>query len=229
MHAAELASIRDGAVTVTRQFTFSASHELRLLPVTHKCSRNHGHNYTVTASALVRDSRPDSLAAFGSYLNSRFDHRLLNDQVDFHPTSELLAAHLADWFEDNVASAMPVTLVDVVVSETASTSARCDGTTHEITIAKRFDTAHGDATLVLGADVLDEYGFVTDFGDLAVFAEHLRDPIVSVSLRDAGPALVFRLAHWFVDDVEPTIHGRLMSLLIKEKSTTELWHREDRA
>ncbi|MGH3930102.1 MAG: 6-carboxytetrahydropterin synthase, partial [Pseudonocardiaceae bacterium] len=35
------------------------------------------------------------LAPFGDYLKSAFDHRLINDQVDFHPTSELLAFHFA--------------------------------------------------------------------------------------------------------------------------------------
>lgn len=219
----------DQAVTYTRRFTFSASHELRRLSSTHKCRRNHGHNYTVTVSALARHRQPVSLTAFGDYLDSTFDHRLLNDQVEFHPTSELLADHLARWFTDNLASATSVALVDVVVSETASSSARCDGATGEITITKRFDTAHGEVTLVVGADALDNYGFVTDFGDLAPFAEHLREPAVSTELRDAGPALVSHLANWFIGEVEPKIHGYLVALCHKEKAVTGLWQREVRA
>ncbi|MGH4019751.1 MAG: 6-carboxytetrahydropterin synthase [Pseudonocardiaceae bacterium] len=217
-------SIAGGALTFTRRFKFSASHELRQLPPTHKCSRNHGHNYVVTVSALVHDNdASDSLSSVGDYLGKTFDHRLLNDAVDFHPTSELLALHLAEWFDDTVTSVIPTTLAAIVVSETDTTSARCDGATREITIAKSFETSHGEVTLVLRADALDHAGFVTDFGDLKPFARYLRSSAADARLRDAGPALVSHLAGWFIDNVEPKIHGRLASLRIEERTTTGLW------
>ncbi|MGH3694979.1 MAG: 6-pyruvoyl trahydropterin synthase family protein [Pseudonocardiaceae bacterium] len=216
-------SLADEQITISERFDFSASHELRLLPDSHKCHRNHGHNYSVTASALVRDGARESLSALGDYLAETFDHRLLNDRVPFHPTSELLAGHLAEWFRDTIESATPITLVAMVVSETTTTSARCDGVTGEITISKTFPTSHGDITLVLGADGLDEFGFVTDFGDLKPFAAHLRGPGADVGLRSAGPALVAHLAHWFVDNLEPKIGGRLVSARIASGATTGLW------
>jgi hypothetical protein len=89
-------SVSDGQITISQSFSFSASHELRLLATSHKCRRNHGHNYTVTASVLVRDGAPGDLSSLGDYLAATFDHRLLNEQVTFHPTSELLAGHFAE-------------------------------------------------------------------------------------------------------------------------------------
>jgi 6-pyruvoyl-tetrahydropterin synthase len=226
MKTADRRSVADGQLTVMRSFDFSASHELRKLPPTHKCSRNHGHNYTVTASAVVSDHDvPIDLAPLGHHLRETFDHRLLNDQVDFHPTSELLASHLVEWFKNTVEPVVPITLAAMLVSETATTSARCDASTGEVTISKKFATGHGDVTLVLGADGLDEFGFVTDFGDLKPFATYLRALTTNAGLRDSGPALVARLATWFVDSVEPQIHGRLMSVSCEWGSTTGLWER----
>jgi len=216
-----------GQITISESFGFSASHELTLLPTNHKCRRNHGHNYTVTVSALVRDGSPGDLSAFGDYLAATFDHRLLNERVDFHPTSELLASHLAEWFRDNIESAMAVTLVAMVVSETSSTSARCDGLTGKVTISKTFKTSHGDVKLVLGADKLDEVGFVTDFGDLKPFSAYLHAPTADAALRANGPALVAHLAAWFVENIEPEVRGRLVSVEVVSGPTTGLWERGD--
>lgn len=119
-----------GRFTISRGFEFSASHELRLLPKTHKCSGNHGHNYVVTLT-LTAD-RLDGygfvtdfgeLNSFGDYLKSIFDHSLINNQVDFHPTSELLAFHLGRWFIDNVEPSIHGRLVSVRVAETRLSSA----------------------------------------------------------------------------------------------------------
>ncbi|MGH3798352.1 MAG: 6-pyruvoyl trahydropterin synthase family protein [Pseudonocardiaceae bacterium] len=120
-----------GRFTISKSFGFSASHELWMLPETHECRRNHGHNYVVTLTLTV--DRLDEygfvtdfgdLAPFGAYLKNTFDHRRLNDQVDFHPTSELLAEHLGHWFVDNVEGYLHGRLVSVQVSETSSSSAR---------------------------------------------------------------------------------------------------------
>lgn len=68
--------------------------------------------------ARLRRSRP-----FGDHLRTAFDHRLINDQVDFHPTSELLAYHLGRWFIDNVEPGIHGWLVSVGVAETRLPSA----------------------------------------------------------------------------------------------------------
>lgn len=227
MKATDEKFLTDSQITISQSFDFSASHELTLLPDGHKCRRNHGHNYTVTASALCHDDTSGDLSSLGAYLAETFDHRLLNEQVAFHPTSELLASHLAEWFQDNIESATPVALISMVVSETASTAARCDGVTGEVTISKTFKTANGDVTLVLGADGLDEVGFITDFGDLKPFLKYLEAPAAAAALRDRGPALVAYLAAWFVDNIEPAIRGRLLSVEVESGTITGLWERGD--
>ncbi|MEV0536768.1 6-carboxytetrahydropterin synthase [Kitasatospora sp. NPDC050463] len=69
---------------------FSASHRLGGLPEEHQCGRLHGHSYLVSplpgAGALP--------AEVGEYARTVFDGRLLNDVVEFEPTSEHLARHL---------------------------------------------------------------------------------------------------------------------------------------
>ncbi len=63
------------------------------------------------------------LAPFGEYLATTLDHRLINDRVDIHPTSELLAFHFGRWFIDNVEPNIHGQLVSVRVSETPTSSA----------------------------------------------------------------------------------------------------------
>jgi 6-pyruvoyl-tetrahydropterin synthase len=227
MRAIDETSVAAGQITVEQSFSFSASHELRLLPAGHKCRRNHGHNYMVTATALISDDARGDLSSLGAYVADAFDHRLLNEQVAFHPTSELLARHLAEWFRDNIEATMPVTLIAMVVSETSSTSARCDGASGKVTVSKTVTTGHGDVTLVLGAEGLDEFGFVTDFGDLDPFVTYLRTPAAEEGLRATGPALVAHLAGWFIDNVEPDICGRLVSVQVDAGSIIGLWERGD--
>ena len=131
MSAPEEEPVADGRFVISKSFGFSASHELWMLPETHKCRRNHGHNYVVTLT-LTADRLNEygfvtdfgDLAPFGAYLKNTFDHRLLNDQVDFHPTRELLAEHLGRWFVDNVEADLLGRLVSVQVSETPSSAVR---------------------------------------------------------------------------------------------------------
>lgn len=211
-----------GEFLLSRTFTFSASHELRELPHGHKCRRNHGHNYTVTAVARVCEGGTGELDVLGGYLDATFEHQLLNERIPFHPTCELLARHLAEWFTANIDSAM---LVSIVVSETPSTAAHCDGSTLEVTISKTFVSEYGEVTMVLEADGLDEVGFVTDFGDLSPFSAYLRDPAATERLRGAGPAIVVHLATWFGGSIEPKIRARLRSLHVDMGSTTGSWTR----
>ena len=84
--------------TITKQFSFAAAHQLAGLDPNHPCSRLHGHNYevelelsspTLNAVGFVVDYR--DLDAFKRYVDDRFDHRNLNDAIDFNPTAENLA------------------------------------------------------------------------------------------------------------------------------------------
>jgi len=86
---------------ITKEFAFSASHQLDRLPEAHKCARMHGHNYVIRVeiegsvdyTGFVLDY--GELAEFGQYLDDTLDHRHLNDVFPENPTAELLARHLA--------------------------------------------------------------------------------------------------------------------------------------
>ena len=90
---------------ITKEFHFSASHQLTELPADHQCARLHGHNYIVevelSASVLdehgfVRDYH--ELAPLKRYIDDELDHRRLNDVLGHNRvTAEVLARHLFDW------------------------------------------------------------------------------------------------------------------------------------
>ena len=91
--------------TITKEFHFSASHQLFGLPEGHQCARLHGHNYIVVvelrASELnehgfVRDYL--DLAPLKRYIDDELDHRHLNDVLgDDMVTAERMAKHFYDW------------------------------------------------------------------------------------------------------------------------------------
>ena len=109
---------------ITKEFHFSASHQLFGLPEGHQCGRLHGHNYIVVvelasedldAHGFVRDYH--ELAPLKRYIDDELDHRHLNDVLgDNCVTSERLAKHFYDW----CAARWPETTA-VKVSETLKT------------------------------------------------------------------------------------------------------------
>lgn len=92
--------------TITKDFTFSASHVLEGLPEGHQCGRLHGHNYLVTvelsgreldAAGFVLDF--GALAPVKRWIDDTLDHRHLNDVLPGelgNPTAEHMARHLAE-------------------------------------------------------------------------------------------------------------------------------------
>ncbi|MDO5756306.1 MAG: 6-carboxytetrahydropterin synthase QueD [Rhodobacterales bacterium] len=90
---------------ITKEFHFSASHQLFGLPEDHQCARLHGHNYIVVvelaaeelnAHGFVRDYL--ELAPLKRYIDDELDHRHLNDVLgDDCVTAERMARHLYDW------------------------------------------------------------------------------------------------------------------------------------
>lgn len=109
---------------ITKEFAFSASHQLKDLPPEHQCGRLHGHNYvvvvelageTLNAHGFVRDYH--ELAPLKRYIDDELDHRHLNDVLgNDMVTAERLAKHLYDW----CAAHWPETAA-VRVSETPKT------------------------------------------------------------------------------------------------------------
>ncbi|MFN3130082.1 6-carboxytetrahydropterin synthase QueD [Roseibium sp.] len=90
---------------ITKEFHFSASHQLIGLPDDHPCARFHGHNYVVDVElasselnqiGFVRDY--NELKSLKTYIDDTLDHRHLNDVLgDDCVTAERLAKHLFDW------------------------------------------------------------------------------------------------------------------------------------
>lgn len=90
---------------ITKEFHFSASHQLKDLPDDHPCARLHGHNYIVVVelqseeldrTGFVRDYR--ELSPLKDYIDGELDHRHLNDVLgDDQVTAERLAKKLYTW------------------------------------------------------------------------------------------------------------------------------------
>ena len=106
---------------ISKEFHFSASHQLKLLPADHPCARLHGHNYIVILSlkspvlnsyGFIRDYK--DLDFFKSYINQNFDHKHLNEVFSYEAvTAEFLAKHFFYWAKPHLPE-----LYSVKVSET---------------------------------------------------------------------------------------------------------------
>ncbi|KPM52581.1 6-pyruvoyl tetrahydropterin synthase [Frankia sp. R43] len=76
--------------------------------------------------------------------------------------------------------------------------------------------------VVLTADRLSGPGFVTDFGDLVPFSDFLdkhfdhRDLNEVLDVPPTSELVATHLAHWFIDNLEPLIPGRLVSMRVAE-------------
>lgn len=115
---------------ITKEFHFSASHQLKQMPEGHQCARLHGHNYVVTIE-LAREFTDGNgfvidfgdLKPFQHYIDTTLDHRHLNDALGsdngYMTTAEHLARHLFEW----AACYWPNQIVAVRVSETPKTCA----------------------------------------------------------------------------------------------------------
>ena len=90
---------------ISKEFQFSASHQLSGLLSDHPCSRLHGHNYTVKINlqsqqlnnvGFVQDYR--ELDGIKQWIDSTLDHRHLNDIFPFNPTAENMARVIFEKF-----------------------------------------------------------------------------------------------------------------------------------
>ena len=86
--------------SISKEFNFSASHQLHGLREGHPCGRVHGHNYivkvTLTGSNLDEHGfllDYNDLKPFGAWLDDSIDHRHLNDVLSFQPTAENMAQY----------------------------------------------------------------------------------------------------------------------------------------
>lgn len=117
--------------TISKEFMFSASHQLKGLPEGHPCSRVHGHNYTVKIELKSKtlDERGfvldyGELRPIKDWIDSNLDHRHLNDVMGvLNPTAENIATFIYYTFKRD----FPL-LFAVEVSETPKTNARYEQT-----------------------------------------------------------------------------------------------------
>lgn len=109
--------------TISKQFSFDASHQLNGLPEGHKCTRLHGHTYrvevvlqseTLNNVGFVMDY--GELKPLKDYIDTLLDHRHLNDVLLFQTSAENIARHLYDFCKQY----WPQT-VKIRVSETPKT------------------------------------------------------------------------------------------------------------
>jgi 6-pyruvoyltetrahydropterin/6-carboxytetrahydropterin synthase len=111
---------------IRKEFTFSAGHHLIGLPKEHPCSRMHGHNYVIVVElrstklneiGFVKDYR--ELDHIKKFIDDAFDHKYLNDFLEFNPTAENIAKFCYETWIKSTSY-----LYAVEVSETPKTNAR---------------------------------------------------------------------------------------------------------
>ena len=109
--------------TIVKSFTFEAMHSLSHLPVSHKCSRPHGHSYTIDIEACARSLDPNGFVhdfaefdSFREYIDTTVDHRNLNEVFGAQYTT---AEHLALAFFNEAQRLGLTRVVAVRVHETA--------------------------------------------------------------------------------------------------------------
>ena len=116
--------------TISKAFSFSASHTLDELPEGHPCLRLHGHNYVVElvlageeldASGFVVDYL--DLKCVGEAIDDRLDHRHLNDVLPGPTSAEAIARYVYDLAREVLPGPAASRLVAVRVSETPKTCA----------------------------------------------------------------------------------------------------------
>lgn len=120
---------------------------------------------------------------------------------------------------------------------TIAKSYELDGVSHELSLlpeGHKCRRNHGhnyEVTLTLTAEGLDGFGFVTDFGELRPFRRYLdsfdhRRLNDVVAFHPTSELLAHHLGSWFIAEVEPVIHGRLVSVRVAETRTSSAtWER----
>jgi 6-pyruvoyltetrahydropterin/6-carboxytetrahydropterin synthase len=114
--------------TITKRFSFSASHALTAVPEGHRCRRLHGHNYEVelVCASGELDRRGmvvdyQDLDPAKRFIDATVDHRHLNDVVEGETTAERLAWWLYESLKAELPSDVAERLVAVRVCETPRT------------------------------------------------------------------------------------------------------------
>ena len=116
--------------TISKEFHFSASHQLEMLPPEHQCARLHGHNYILTVELSGGQLNPVGFVmdygelAFVKEMVDELDHQHLNEMFGFNPTSENICKYFFLQVEEELKSSQPgVEFLGIGLSETPKTNA----------------------------------------------------------------------------------------------------------
>lgn len=84
---------------VKKRIEVSAAHKLDL-SYESKCTNLHGHNWIIDvylrSETLNDDGMVMDFTHIKKAIQDKFDHKIINDVVDFNPTAENLAKHICD-------------------------------------------------------------------------------------------------------------------------------------
>lgn len=84
---------------VRKRLEISAAHQLRL-SYESKCENLHGHNWIIDvylrSETLNADGMVMDFTHIKRQIQDKFDHKVINDVVDFNPTAENLAKYICD-------------------------------------------------------------------------------------------------------------------------------------
>ncbi|MDD4968652.1 MAG: 6-carboxytetrahydropterin synthase [Paludibacter sp.] len=111
--------------TISKEFYFSASHQLHGLIQGHPCGRIHGHNYTlrvflkgdINQEGFVQDY--NDLKPISDWVDQKLDHRHLNEVFNFQTSVENMSKYIYDLFKPQ----FPL-LCAIEMSETPKTNCR---------------------------------------------------------------------------------------------------------
>ena len=86
---------------VRKRIEISAAHKLNL-SYESKCENLHGHNWIIDvylrSETLDEDGMVMDFTHIKRAIRDKFDHKVINDVVDFNPTAENLAKYICDCF-----------------------------------------------------------------------------------------------------------------------------------
>jgi 6-pyruvoyltetrahydropterin/6-carboxytetrahydropterin synthase len=116
-------------LTISKEFHFSASHQLFGLEKEHPCGRIHGHNYIIRVFLRGEPNLVGFIQDYGElepikkWINENLDHRHLNEVFDFQPSVEHMSRHIYQLFKKD----FPL-LYAIEISETPKTNCRYEET-----------------------------------------------------------------------------------------------------
>ncbi len=84
---------------VRKRLEISAAHFLKL-DYTSKCSNLHGHNWIIDiylrSETLDKNGMVMDFTLIKKKIGEKFDHKVINEVVDFNPTAENMAKYICD-------------------------------------------------------------------------------------------------------------------------------------